>query len=244
MAQKRMIDKKISVSEQVANLAIEAQLIFTWAIVHADDLGLLPRSERTLRAMVVPMLDITAKAFGNHLEAIVSQGLMEEFTYQKEKFYRVINFKDHQTLKKDRQPQTLLKIPLNSNPKITWENVEAIMEGKDFQLEDTDFHLDSEVKRSEVKRREDIYTLTSFEEFWKEYPNKKAKKKAEGIWKRIKPTEELFKVIMAGLSKAKQSAQWRKDGGQYIPHPTTWLNQERWTDEVSTDVPRAKAVKV
>jgi len=26
-------------------------------------------------------------------------------------------------------------------------------------------------------------------------------------------------------------SQWTKDGGQFIPHPATWLRQERWTDE-------------
>ena len=54
MAQKLMIDKKISVSEQVANLPIEAQLLFTWMIPHADDVGLLPYSARTIKALVIP----------------------------------------------------------------------------------------------------------------------------------------------------------------------------------------------
>lgn len=72
----------------------------------------------------------------------------------------------------------------------------------------------------------------SFDEFWKEYPNKKAKPKAFESWKKISPDDSLFKEIMSGLGKAKNSQQWRKDNGQYIPHPTTWLNQQRWTDEV------------
>lgn len=28
--------------------------------------------------------------------------------------------------------------------------------------------------------------------------------------------------------------QWRKDDGQYIPHPATWLNREGWEDEDCT----------
>lgn len=27
-----------------------------------------------------------------------------------------------------------------------------------------------------------------------------------------------------------QNEQWRKDNGQYIPNPATWLNQGRWDD--------------
>ena len=38
--------------------------------------------------------------------------------------------------------------------------------------------------------------------------------------------------IMAALERHKTSAQWAEDGGKYIPHPATWLNQHRWTDEL------------
>jgi hypothetical protein len=30
----------------------------------------------------------------------------------------------------------------------------------------------------------------------------------------------------------KKSKQWQKDDGQYIPNPSTWLNQGRWDDEL------------
>jgi hypothetical protein len=29
----------------------------------------------------------------------------------------------------------------------------------------------------------------------------------------------------------KNSQQWTKDGGQFIPMPATWLNGRRWEDE-------------
>ncbi len=77
-------------------------------------------------------------------------------------------------------------------------------------------------------------TLKPFDDFWKKYPNKVAKKKAYQSWLRISPDEKLSKLIMQGLEKAKKSAQWTKDGGTFIPHPTTWLNQERWNDEGSS----------
>ena len=70
-----------------------------------------------------------------------------------------------------------------------------------------------------------------FAEFWEEYPRKVAKAKCETIWKRLKITAELFEKIMQALRAQKQTAQWTKDGGAYIPHPQTWLNQKRWDDE-------------
>ncbi|MNY63023.1 hypothetical protein D3C86_1999290 [compost metagenome] len=32
------------------------------------------------------------------------------------------------------------------------------------------------------------------------------------------------------------SHDWLKDGGKYVPMPTTWLNGRRWEDEVKTNV--------
>lgn len=77
-----------------------------------------------------------------------------------------------------------------------------------------------------------IDRLTQFEQFWIAYPRKVAKQKAKEIFKRIDLNENTFNQIMAKLEEYKQSNQWQKDGGQFIPHPTTWLNQGRWEDEI------------
>lgn len=39
--------------------------------------------------------------------------------------------------------------------------------------------------------------------------------------------------MLAALAQQKKSPQWVKDGGEFIPHPATWLNQGRWQDEVA-----------
>lgn len=69
-----------------------------------------------------------------------------------------------------------------------------------------------------------------FDEFWKLYPNKKAKPYALKVWNRLKVNEELFKKIIYALEAHKKSLQWTKNRGQFIPHPSTWLNQSRWED--------------
>ncbi len=47
----------------------------------------------------------------------------------------------------------------------------------------------------------------------------------------LAPSQDLVEVMLAALGDQLRSEQWRKDGGRYIPHPTTWLNQTRWEDE-------------
>ena len=71
----------------------------------------------------------------------------------------------------------------------------------------------------------------AFESFWKEYPNRKGKGKArEAFKKAIKKTG--ISTMVEAVRKQRQGSQWKKDEGRYIPYPATWLNQERWEDEV------------
>jgi len=72
-----------------------------------------------------------------------------------------------------------------------------------------------------------------FEQFWKAYPKKVGKGAARKAWGKIRPTESLTEKIIRAVETAKGSSQWQLDHGQYIPHPATWLNQERWEDELS-----------
>jgi hypothetical protein len=76
------------------------------------------------------------------------------------------------------------------------------------------------------KRQEQL-----FDEFWERYPKRRSKGQAEKTWVKLKPDEQLFEAIMAGLERAKTSVEWLKDDGQYIPHPSTWLNAKGWEDE-------------
>ena len=71
-----------------------------------------------------------------------------------------------------------------------------------------------------------------FDKFWQAYPKKVSKKQAQKSWKKINPSLELFEKILKALEMVKQTEQWEKDNGKFIPYPATWLNQERWTDEI------------
>lgn len=77
-----------------------------------------------------------------------------------------------------------------------------------------------------------VTAVTDFDSFWKLYPVKKGKAKAEAAWSKLKITDDLFTLITQGLARQVVCHDWTKEGGQYIPHPTTWLNGKRWEDEV------------
>lgn len=72
-----------------------------------------------------------------------------------------------------------------------------------------------------------------FDKFWSAYPKKTAKQNALKAWEKLKPDEGLTDTILSALERFKQTEQWRKDNGQFIPYPATWLNGRRWEDETT-----------
>jgi hypothetical protein len=71
-----------------------------------------------------------------------------------------------------------------------------------------------------------------FERFWTEYPNKVKRKKCQEIWQRLKLTPAEAEQAIEAVRRYKRTAQWQKDGGEFIPHPSTFLNQRRWEDQI------------
>lgn len=83
------------------------------------------------------------------------------------------------------------------------------------------------IKKSKPKNVSDY--PESFETFWKSYPRKVSKGEAWKSWNKLKPPLD---IVLKALEDQKLCDQWQKDGGKFIPHPTTWLNGRRWEDEV------------
>ena len=75
------------------------------------------------------------------------------------------------------------------------------------------------------------YDADGFAAFWAAYPKKAGKADALKAWNKLAPDVVLQEQMGKALEVQKQSQQWRKDGGQYIPMPATWLNGRRWEDE-------------
>lgn len=83
---------------------------------------------------------------------------------------------------------------------------------------------------------------TSFETFYSAYPKKRARRDAEKAWAKLKPDEALLETIMQALEAEKQSPDWQKNNGQFIPYPASWLNGRRWEDQPARASPPRPAV--
>ena len=87
---------------------------------------------------------------------------------------------------------------------------------------------DRERDRERDRKKETIIYSVEFLEFWKAYPYKTGKDVAWAAWQKKKPN---LQTCLATLSWQTRQESWIKDKGQFIPMPTTWLNQGRWADE-------------
>lgn len=112
----------------------------------------------------------------------------------------------------------------------TKENQKLFSESKKSQEEDKEKEKDKEEDKDKKKEKADALA-SMFARFWAVYPRKEAKQTALKAFTKINPDESLLETILSAVERFKNTSQWQEDGGQYVPHPSTFLNQRRWEDE-------------
>ena len=95
---------------------------------------------------------------------------------------------------------------------------------------------DGGVKPVPEKKKQSDVMEERFERFWSVYPKKVGKGYARKSFLKIAPSDALLGEMLAAIAAASASFQWKKDKGQFIPNPATWLNQQRWEDELRPDM--------
>lgn len=70
-----------------------------------------------------------------------------------------------------------------------------------------------------------------FSIFWQTYPKRVRQTDAEEEWEKLSVDSELFDRIIKALNVAKESDEWKRENGRFIPHPSNWLKDRRWEDE-------------
>jgi hypothetical protein len=83
-----------------------------------------------------------------------------------------------------------------------------------------------------IQEKNGYITPKLFEDFWELYPKKTDKGKAKNKWETLctkKENRPVWKEIRKALHDQIKSERW--ENKQFIPMPTTWLNQSRWLDD-------------
>ena len=124
-------------------------------------------------------------------------------------------------------------IDIETNPEYKDLTTNVIYVSNNFEndnkiIENDSSNSQKKGKENKVKEIENINI--QFETFWRLYPRKLKKQKAKEWFEKHKPSSELFSEMITALKKFMDSKEWKANNGQFIPHPTTWLNQKRWED--------------
>ena len=83
-----------------------------------------------------------------------------------------------------------------------------------------------------ISRKRDVKVIPpGFDEFYQAYPRHASKAPACKAWAKLKPDDELRQRILSDVRRRVQG-EWKGKDKQYIPHPSTYLNQRRWEDEI------------
>ena len=95
---------------------------------------------------------------------------------------------------------------------------------------------DTVIKEKEKEKESPL--VKRFELFWSAYPKRVDKGAAWKAFEKLHPSQALLDEMIKAINLQKESYQWKREDGQYIPYPSTWLNQSRWEDDVgSTTAP-------
>lgn len=97
--------------------------------------------------------------------------------------------------------------------------------------------LASDAARTVIERAKAHPVAPGFDEFWQLWPKREAKKDARRAWDKLSAVNKT--AALAALPA--HVARWRNEGRarNHIPHPATWLNGERWEDELGELFPAA-----
>jgi hypothetical protein len=89
--------------------------------------------------------------------------------------------------------------------------------------------LETKKKKNPAAKTAPPQTVSAFDYFWKVYPRKEAKSRAVKAWMKI--SEADYPKILADVECRKQTEEWQRDGGKFIPYAAKYLGERRWEDE-------------
>ena len=223
MAERRMFAKTIIDSDAFLDMPLSTQALYFHLNMRADDEGFI-NSPKKIQRMIGASDDDLRILFTKRFVIPFESGVVV-----------IKHWKIHNYIRGDRLVETVYrdeKAKLETKENGVYKLIEECQSDVS-QLPDKCQHRLG--KDSIGKDSIDMYGQTQFDrmalDFYSSYPRKVKKQDVVKWFNKQKPTCELFSLIMNKLEQFRVSPDWLKDGGKFIPYPTTWLNQKRWEDE-------------
>jgi len=249
MAERRMFAKSIIDSDMFSNMPLEAQMLYIRLNLAADDDGFVSNPRQVMRM---------CGASDDCMRLLVAKKFVISFEVGDDFVFLIKHWKIHNYLRSDRYKASTFKNLLRDiyydenkaysqspgdgkTPCIPQTVSEPYTDGIPTVYQAVDNRYPQERKGKDSIGKDSIGQSIEgdpFETFWNVYPKKVGKEAArEAFSKCTQPLD----LLVNAIEKQKQSVQWNKENGRYIPNPATWLSQGRWSDEVEAVVGKATA---
>ncbi|MCE7762923.1 hypothetical protein GQL56_09745 [Pseudomonas putida] len=229
MARSRNIKPGFFSNEHLADLDFATRLLFIGMWTEADREGRLEDRPKRLKMALFPADNVDIEGM---LDSLAVKGFIRRYEVGGMKAIQVVNWSKHQN---PHVKEATSSIPAECE-QLPVQGEHGASTGQAPQMHGS-FPADS-LSLDFLNLIPDSLPSSSespaelFAKFWKLYPRKVGKVNAEKAWAKLKVDSALFARMVTALAAWTVSADWTKYGGQFIPHPATWVNGRRWEDEL------------
>lgn len=190
------------------------------------------KSDKLIRGLTSVVKYIKTAEFRSYVEALIDAYQNDADTVYIPYPYRMdtsvsVSVSDTDSKKKDLINSSNLESTIN------------VQETAPEEKEESEISLAQEEKTEQVdeceqKSESENTPKSAFSLFWRAYPRKVDKKKAQKAFERAIMQSVPIQIILDAIEKQKQYKNWCANNNQFVeawPHPTTWLNGNRWEDD-------------
>lgn len=224
MARARNIKPSFFTNDVIAEINALGRLLFIGMWTIADREGRMEDRPKKIKAEVLPYDDCDVDSLLNDL---AKHGFILRYSVGNNKYIQILTFTKHQNPHVKESESTIPAPDLHQTSPVQETTFSGASPADSLLL-----IPDSPLPIPKTQSRTSAL-VAGFDEFWMRYPKKVGKDKALTAWKKKSPRID---DVMYALSWQINSEQWRRDGGQFIPHPSTYINEGRWQDEPPQEV--------
>lgn len=226
-------------SPDISSLTVEDRLLFIGLWSYVDDNGVGQDRVSVIAA------DLFADDLSRHprdtlarvadgLQRLAEAGRITRYTVENREFLAVTNWERHQRIDRPNKPRYPLPTSDNAEVRETIATPSRVLredsltgteEQRNRGTGEQNIYM-SEASSDVPARKPNTYP-DAFEEWWRAYPRHKnaSKKKSLDAWRKaLKVIDESRLLKLTRVYAANPGVEEVR----LIPHPTTWLNEQRW----------------